>query len=155
MAVSPIPAGHHTVTPHLVIKGAAQAIEFYKKAFGAQEINRVPGPEGKLLHAEIKIGDSFVYLADEVPDWGIVGPADGKSPVVLHLYVPDTDKAFAQAISAGGTAVMPPMDAFWGDRYAKLTDPFGHHWSIATHMKDLTPEQMMEGMKQAMGESCQ
>ena len=149
-----IPDGHHTITPHLVIKGASDAIEFYKRAFGAEELSRMPmpGPDGqmKLGHAELQIGDSRLFLADEFPEYGSTGP-DGHSPVVLHLYVPDTDATFNRAVEAGATATMPPADMFWGDRYGKLVDPFGHHWSIATHLEDLTPEQMQERMAAAFG----
>jgi uncharacterized glyoxalase superfamily protein PhnB len=148
MAVKPIPDGHHSVTPHLIIKGANEAIEFYKKAFGAQEVLRMPGPDGNLMHAEVKIGDSHVFLAEENPQWGALGPRE-TSPVTIHLYVEDVDKVYAQALAAGATSPMPVMDMFWGDRYGKVVDPFGHHWSIATHKQDLSPEQMMEGMKHA------
>jgi uncharacterized glyoxalase superfamily protein PhnB len=151
MAVRPIPEGSHTVTPHLIVKGASDAIEFYKKAFGATEVLRMPGPGGALMHAEVKIGDSVVFLADEAPDWGAFGPGES-SPVTIHLYVEDVDKVFAQAVAAGAKAAMPVMDMFWGDRYGKVVDPFGHHWSIATHTQDLTPEQMAEGMKAAFSE---
>jgi PhnB protein len=144
----PIPVGHHAITPHLVIKGASEAIEFYKKAFGAVENSRMPGPGGKLMHAQITIGDSPLMLVDEMPDWNCLGPKALKgSPVTIHLYVTDADATYAKAIAAGATAKMPPQDMFWGDRYGQVTDPFGHEWSIATHQRDLTPEQMMEGMK--------
>lgn len=139
-AKSPIPEGLHTVTPHLVVRNAAQAIEFYKNAFGAQERSRFEMPGGTIGHAELKIGDSVIFLADEMP-----GPAGAQSPqtagtstCTLNIYVEDTDKLFEQAINAGGKSVMPPADMFWGDRYATLTDPFGHVWSIATHKEDLT-----------------
>ena len=152
----PIPAGHHTITPHLVIKGAPEAIAFYIKAFGAEELCRMPmpGPDGtmKIGHAELKIGDSRLFLADEFPDYGSVGPQGPSSPVVIHLYVEDADAAFNQAVAAGATVTMPVMDMFWGDRYGKLVDPFGHHWSIAEHLEDLTPEQMMERMAAAMSQ---
>ena len=152
MAVKPIPDGFHTITPHLIIKGAAEAIEFYKKAFGAEEIMRMPSPDGKLMHAEIKIGDSRLMLADEFPDWGKVGPQSiGGSPVVVHLYVKDCDAAFNQAVEAGAKPTMPPADMFWGDRYGALEDPYGHHWSVATHTQDLTPEQIAEAAGKAMG----
>jgi uncharacterized glyoxalase superfamily protein PhnB len=145
----PIPAGHHAITPHLVIKGASEAIEFYKRAFGAEELCRMPfpGPDGrvKLGHAALQIGDSKIFLADEFPDYGSVGP-DGSSPVTIHLYVTDADAAFARAVEAGATVAMPLEDMFWGDRFGKLVDPFGHHWSIAEHLEDLTPEQMQERM---------
>ncbi|MRW89390.1 VOC family protein [Duganella sp. FT80W] len=147
--VQPIPEDMHTVTPHLVCEGAAAAIEFYKKAFNAVELMRLPGPNGRVMHAGIKIGDSTIMLADDFPEYGGLGPKALKgSPVTLHLYVLDTDAAFQQAVDAGASVRMPPADMFWGDRYAQVTDPFGHHWSIATHIKDLTPEEMMAAMQQ-------
>jgi uncharacterized glyoxalase superfamily protein PhnB len=149
----PIPTGHHTVTPHLIIKGASEAIEFYKRAFGATELSRMPfpGPDGqvKLGHAELQIGDSRLMLSDEFPQQGNVGPG-ATSPVTLHLYVTDADSAFARAVEAGAKVTMPLADMFWGDRYGRLADPFGHHWSIAEHLEDLTPEQMNERMAAAM-----
>lgn len=145
--VKPIPEGFRTVTPHLVVNDAAQAIEFYKKAFGAKERSRSPGPGGKLMHAEIKIGDSIMMLVDEFP--GMKGPkALGGCPTTMHLYVEDADAAFKRAVDAGATATMPVMEAFWGDAYGKLTDPFGHEWSIATHKQDLTPEQVQKGAEE-------
>jgi uncharacterized glyoxalase superfamily protein PhnB len=155
---NPIPDGYHTITPHLVIKGAAEAIEFYKQAFGAEELCRMPMPgangQVKLGHAELQIGDSRLFLADEFPDYGSVGP-NGSSPVSIHLYVTDADAVFDQAVAAGATVSMPLADQFWGDRYGKLIDPFGHHWSIATHLEDPTPEQMKERMAAAFGgEPC-
>ncbi len=152
--VNPIPEDMHTVTPHLVCAGAAEAIEFYKKAFGAVEGGRMPGADGKLMHAMVRIGDSTVMLVDEFPQWGCFGPKSLKgSPVTLHLYVKDVDAAFAKAIDAGATATMPPQDMFWGDRYGVLQDPFGHNWSIATHVRDVSPEEMqkaaMEGCVEA------
>jgi uncharacterized glyoxalase superfamily protein PhnB len=151
-----IPTGTHTVTPHLVCKGAAAAIEFYKKAFGAEELMRLPGPDGGLMHGCVKIGDSRVMLVDENPAWNIKGPtALGGTPVTIHLSVQDADKAFAQAVAAGATAVMPCADMFWGDRYGMVRDPFGHTWSIAHHQYDLTPAEIGEAMKGACGgESC-
>jgi uncharacterized glyoxalase superfamily protein PhnB len=153
-----IPEGFHTITPHLVIKGASEAIEFYKRAFGAEEICRMPMPgkdgQMKVGHAELKIGDSILFLADEFPDYGSFGPGES-SPVNLHLYVTDVDASFARAVEAGAKATMPVADMFWGDRYGKLVDPFGHDWSLATHKEDLTPEQMQERMEAAMaGQSC-
>ena len=128
----PIPVGHHTITPHLIIKGASEAIEFYKRALGATELSRMPfpSPDGqvKLGHAELQIGDSRLFLADEFPQQGGFGPGTN-SPVTLHLYLTDVDAAFARAVEAGAKAVMPPVDMFWGDRYCRLIDPFGHHWS--------------------------
>ncbi len=154
----PIPAGNHAITPHLVIKGAAEAIDFYKRAFGAEELSRMPfpAPDGstRLGHAELRIGDSKLMLADEFPEYGSVGP-DGNSAVTIHLNVTDADAAFARATEAGATVTMPLADMFWGDRYGKVVDPFGHHWSIAEHLEDLSPEQMMERMAACTGASCE
>ena len=151
MTVKAIPEGMRTVTPHLVCEGAADAIEFYKKAFNAVENARMPGPNGKIMHAQIRIGDSNIMLVDDFPEQGCVGPKHLKgTPVTLHLYVEDVDASYKQAIDAGATARMPPADMFWGDRYGVLIDPFGHSWSIATHKRDLTPEQMQQGMKEMM-----
>lgn len=148
----PIPAGMHSVTPHLVCAGAADAIEFYKKAFNAVETARLPGPDGKLMHAAVRIGDSMVMLTDESPDWGCFGPRSLKgSPVTIHLYVDDVDAVVDQAVKAGGKIIMPVEDMFWGDRYGKLEDPFGHHWSVATHLREVTPEEMKEAMAQMCG----
>ena len=150
--VQPVPDGMHTVTPHLVCAGAADAIEFYKKAFNAVELGRVPGPQGKLLHALIRIGDSVVMLVDEFPDWKSFGPKSLKgSPVTIHLYVPDVETFFKQAVTAGAKVAMPLEDMFWGDRYGKLEDPFGHHWSVATHVRDVKPEELREAAKKACG----
>ena len=147
-----IPDGHRTITPSLVVKGASEAIAFYKRAFGAEELCRMPmpGPDGqvKVGHAELQIGDSRLFLSDEFPEHGSTGP-QGSSPVPIHLYVPDVDAVYGRAVEAGATATMPVADMFWGDRYAKLVDPFGHQWSIATHLEDLTPEQMHERMDAA------
>ena len=149
--VDAIPEGMHSVTPHLVCEGAAAAIEFYKKAFSAVETARMPGPNNRLMHAAVRIGDSTIMLADDFPEYGGLGPKALKgSPVTLHLYVNDADAVFAQAVAAGATVKMPLADMFWGDRYGQVTDPFGHHWSIATHVKDMTPEEMNEAMKQQM-----
>ncbi len=148
----PIPAGMHSVTPHLVCAGAADAIEFYKKAFNAVETARLPGPDGKLMHAAVRIGDSMVMLTDESPDWGCFGPRSlNGSPVTIHLYVDDVDAVVDQAVKAGGKIIMPVEDMFWGDRYGKLEDPFGHHWSVATHLREVTPEEMKEAMAQMCG----
>jgi PhnB protein len=138
-----IPEGTHTVTPHLVVKGAAKAIDFYKAAFGATELYRMSGPGGGIAHAEIQIADSRVYIADEFPGGPVRSP-QGSTAVVLHVYVPDADATCARALSAGATVVMPLMDAFWGDRYGQVRDPFGHVWSLATHKKDLSPEEMQK-----------
>ena len=150
--VKPIPEGMHAVTPHLVCAGAADAIEFYKKAFNAVEMGRMPGPEGKLVHALIRIGDSSVMLVDEFPDWGSFGPKSLKgSPVTIHLYVEDVDATVQRAVAAGAKVTMPVDDTFWGDRYGKLEDPFGHHWSVATHVRDVSPEEMQRAAQKACG----
>jgi PhnB protein len=142
-AVKPIPDGMHTVTPYLVCSPAADAIAFYVRAFGATEMLRVPGPDGKLLHASLRIGDSMIMLNDEFPEMGALGPkARGGSSVTIHLFVNDADASFARAITAGATVKMPLADMFWGDRYGLLEDPFGHSWSVATHLRDLTPEEI-------------
>ena len=147
----PIPEGWHSLTPHLICAGASEAIAFYAQAFGAVEISRLAGPDGKLMNAQIRIGDSNLMLVDEMPQWGALGPtARGGTPVTLHLYVEQVDAAYAQAVAAGATPVMPPQDMFWGDRYGQVRDPFGHLWSLATHQRDLTPEQIRAGMAQAM-----
>lgn len=143
--VKPIPDGMHTVTPHLVCAGAADAIEFYKKAFNATEVGRIAGPQGKLIHAMIRIGDSAVMLVDEFPDWCSLGPKSLKgSPVTIHLYVEDVDAFVKRAVAAGARITMPIDDMFWGDRYGKLEDPFGHHWSVAAHIRDVSPEEMRQ-----------
>jgi len=142
----PIPEGFHTVTPHLVVKNGHEAIELYKRAFGAEELSRSPGPDGTgVMHASLKIGNSVIMLNDEFPDWGVKGPQSiGGSPVTLHLYVEDVDTWYKRAVDAGASETMPVMDAFWGARYGKLTDPYGHRWSIATHKEDVTPEQLQQ-----------
>ena len=151
-AKQPIPDGFHTVTPHLIMKDAAGALEFYKKAFGAEETSRMPGPDGKVMHAELKIGDSMLMIADEFPDMGSSGPKSiGGSPVTLHIYVDDVDALFDRAVKAGGKVTMPLADMFWGDRYGRLEDPFGHQWSIGTHTEDLTPEEIGQRAAVAMG----
>jgi PhnB protein len=153
--VSPVPKGYHTVTPYLVCRGAADAIEFYKKAFGAKEKMRMPMPDGKIGHAEIKIGDSHVMLGDEHPEMGASAPQTvGGTPVAVFLYVPNVDKIFAQAVAAGATVDMPLADMFWGDRYGKLSDPFGHKWALATHIEDLSPKQMAKRSAEAMAQTA-
>ena len=147
--VKPIPDGMRTVTPHLVCAGAAEAIEFYKKAFGAVEGGRLAGPQGKIAHAMIRIGDSAVMLVDEFPDMGALSPQSLKgSPVTIHLYVDNVDATVERAVKAGAKVTMPVADMFWGDRYGQLVDPFGHRWSVATHTREVS----MEEMKQAMQE---
>ena len=148
-AVKPIPDGMHSLTPHLVCADASAAIDFYRRAFGAEETARLPGPGGRLMHAAVRIGDSTLMLADEMPEWGSLGPKALKgSPVVIHLYVADVDAAVAKAVAAGAKVTMPVADMFWGDRYGQLEDPFGHRWSVATHTRDVTPDEMKQAMAQ-------
>jgi PhnB protein len=149
--VKKIPDDMHVVTPHLVCAGAAQAIEFYKKAFGATEEARLPGPDGKLMHALIRINGAAVMLVDEMPQWGALGPKALKgSPVTLHLYVDDVDAFVKRAVGAGAKVTMEVADMFWGDRYGKIEDPFGHSWSVATHVRDVSPEEAQKAMQQMM-----
>lgn len=145
----PVPEGMHTVTPHLVIRGAAQAIEFYKQAFGAEELMCMTGPDGKsVTHAELRIGDSIIFLADEFPGMGCRAPESlGGTTTTLNLYVEDVDSAFELAVKAGAKVTMPVADMFWGDRYGMLTDPFGHAWAMATHKEDLTTQEIEERAK--------
>lgn len=146
--VKPIPEGMHTVTPHLVCAGAADAIEFYKRAFGAVQAARLPGPQGKLMHAMIRIGDSAVMLVDEFPEMGALSPQSLKgSPVTIHLYVEDVDATVARAVKAGAKVTMPVADQFWGDRYGQLVDPFGHRWSVGTHIRDVSMEEAQQAMQ--------
>lgn len=149
-ATTPIPPGMPSITPHLVCADAAAAITFYQRAFGAIELVRVPAPDGRIMHAMLRIGDSPLMLCDECPEYGAVGPLALKgSPVTIHLYVADVDAAVARAIDAGARVTLPVADMFWGDRYGKLEDPFGHHWSIATHLRDLTPDEIAAAAAQA------
>ncbi len=146
-SVNPIPPGMHTVTPHLVCAGAAAAIEFYKEAFGAVEVTRLAGPDGKLMHAMLRIGDSAIMLVDEFPEMHALGPkALGGSAVTIHLSVPDADASFKRATAAGATPRMPVTEMFWGARYGFVQDPFGHLWSMATQVRNLTPEQIAAAM---------
>ncbi len=150
--VKPIPEGMHTVTPHLVCAGAAEAIVFYKKAFNAVEITRIPGQQGKLIHAHIRIGDSSVMLIDEFPEWNSFGPKALKgSSVTIHLYVEDADAFVKRAVEAGAKIIMPLDDMFWGDRYGVIEDPFGHRWSVATHIRDVSPEELIKGAQLSCG----
>jgi len=151
-----VPEGFSTVTPHLNVRDAAQALEFYKKAFGAKETVRMLGPGGKILHAEIKIGDSHIFLADEMPEWGSRSPLTiGGTATALCLYVEDADAVFNQAVAAGAQVKMPLADQFWGDRYGKLADPYGHEWAVATHLEDLTPAEMERRREVAMAQMAQ
>ncbi len=153
MSVKAIPDGYHSLTPYLTCRDAARAIEFYQQAFGAtlKGGGVMKDPDGKVMHAELRIGDSILMLADEFPAFGSVSPqAIGGSASGLHIYVEDVDSAFDRAVKAGAIVEMPVADMFWGDRYGKLKDPFGHKWSIATHTADLSMEEMKHGMEEAM-----
>lgn len=153
--VKPIPDGMHSLTPYLICANAADAIAFYTKAFNAVEQVRLPGPGGKVMHASLKIGDSVLMLTDEWPEHRSFGPKTlNGSPVTIHLYVEDVDASFKQAVEAGATVTMPVSDMFWGDRYGQIQDPFGHNWSLATHKRDLTPEQIQQGMLD-MNKACE
>ncbi len=153
MAVKPIPEGYHSVTPYLAVEDANKAIEFYKEAFGAEELMRMPGPEGKIAHAEIQIGDSKLMLSDPFEQSSVRPPAERGGPTAsIFLYLEDVDATFEQATDAGATVTMPLEDMFWGDRFGSVTDPFGHVWSMATHKEDLTEEEMAERSKAAMAE---
>jgi PhnB protein len=150
-SVKPIPEGYHSVTPYLIVSDGAGAIEFYKKAFGASELMRMPAPGGRVGHAELKIGDSRIMLADEFPDMGARSPkAFGGSPVSLHLYVADVDAVAKRALAAGATELRPVKDQFYGDRLGSVTDPFGHVWHISTHKEDLSPEELKRRAAKAM-----
>lgn len=149
--VSPIPAGHEGLIPHLTCSPAADALEFYKKAFGAEEVHRMPGPDGRLMHAAMRIEGKFVFLADDFPEYcggKSQSPTSlGGSPVTIHRYVKDTDAAIQRAEKAGAMVLMPASDMFWGDRYGLVKDPFGHNWAFATHIKDMTGPEMMAASK--------
>jgi uncharacterized glyoxalase superfamily protein PhnB len=150
-AIKAVPEGMHTITPHLVCANASAAIAFYRQAFDAEELMRLPMPDGKIGHAMLRIGDSMLMLADEFPHWESHSPATLRgSPVTIHLSVPDVDGCFEQAVAAGAAVRMEPADTFWGDRYGVLVDPFGHHWSIATRVREVSVEQMREAMRQAL-----
>lgn len=148
MSVKPIPDGYHNLTPYMTVRDAARAIEFYKQAFGAVEKGVMHGPDGKVMHAELRIGDSIFMLADEFPQYGSLSPqSTGGSGMGLHIYTEDVDSAFDRAVKAGATVEMPVSEMFWGDRYGKLADPFGHKWSIATHKRDMSADDMAQEMK--------
>ncbi len=147
MAVQPIPDGYHTVTPYLIVKDAAAALDFYQRALGAMERVRMPGPEGKIMHAEIQVGDSMIMLADEFPGMGAVSPQTiGGTAVGLCLYIKDVDARFQQAVAAGAKVERPLQNQFYGDRSGTIIDPFGHKWTLATHVEDVTPEEMQRRM---------
>jgi PhnB protein len=151
MPAKPIPEGYHTLTPYLAVDDAVQAIEFYKRALGARERARMPTPEGKIGHAELEIGDSVVMLSDPFPQSSCKPPKElGGTSVGVFLYVEDVDAAVQQAVDAGATVTMPVDDMFWGDRFGKIADPFGHEWQIATHKEDVPPDEMAERAKEAM-----
>ena len=136
------------MSPHLVCRDAAKAIDFYKKAFGAEEMMRLPGQDGKLMHASLRIFESSVMLVDEAPQWGALSPQSlNGSPVTIHIFVENVDKAISRAADAGGKVTMPPADMFWGDRYGVVQDPYGHNWSFATHLKDMTQDEIQEAFK--------
>ena len=142
-----IPQGMHTVTPHLVCAGATEAIDFYKRAFDAAELSRLSGPSGSIMHASIRIGDSVIMLAEEMEDCGALGPNALKgSPVTIHLYVDDVDRFVERAVQEGAVLTLAPHDTFWGDRYGRIRDPFGHQWSVATHVRDMTHEEIDQAM---------
>jgi len=148
--VNPKPAHLHTVTPYLTIKDAHEAVQFYKKALGATEIMSMPGPDGKVMHAEIKIGDSIIMIGEECPQRDALGPLSrGGATGSLMVYFDHVDAAFDQAVKAGCSVMMPLSDMFWGDRYGVVTDPFGHRWSMATHIEDVSPEEMMKRQEKA------
>jgi PhnB protein len=153
MATKPIPEGYHSMTPYLAFDNAAEAIEFYKRAFGAKERMRMEAPGGKIGHAQLEIGDSVVMLSDTFPQSTTKSPKElGGTTAGVFMYVEDVDAAFKQAVDAGATAQMEPQDMFWGDRFGSLSDPFGHNWSLATHVEDVPPEEMAERGKAAMAE---
>ncbi|MBZ5617906.1 MAG: VOC family protein [Acidobacteriia bacterium] len=154
--VKPIPQGYRSVTPYLTLTDAARALDFYKRAFGAQEVMRMDGPDGKVGHAEIKIGDSMIMLGDEMPGTGAQSPQSlGGTTAGILLYVENADAVFNQAVSAGAQVETPLADMFWGDRYGKLKDPFGHSWSVATHKEDVAPAEMTRRMQEAMAKMRQ
>jgi PhnB protein len=152
--IKEIPKGFHTVTPYLTVSDCARAIDFYRRAFGAEELFRLDGPDGKVAHAEIKIGDSIIMLSDEMPGWGRSPQSLGGTAVDIMLYVEDVDRIFKQAVAAGAKVTMPVDDMFWGDRYGRVTDPFGHSWSLATHKEDVPPEELRKRAQAAMAKTA-
>jgi PhnB protein len=145
-----IPKGFHTVTPYLTLTDSARAMDFYKRAFGAEELLRLDGPDGKVAHAEMKIGDSLIMLCDEMPGWSRSPESLGGTAVNILLYVKDVDQIFYRAVAAGAKVAMPLSDMFWGDRYAQVTDPFGHSWSLATHKEDVPLKELRKRTKATM-----
>lgn len=154
--VKAIPQGFHTLTPHLIVRNAKEALDFYQKAFNAEVSNVAFMPDGRIMHASLKIGDSQLMLNDEMPEFGALSPLSlNGSPVTIHIYTENVDDAFNRAVSAGAKVSMPLMDQFWGDRYGLVTDPYGHKWSLASHVKDLSPEEIQQGMEDAMAKMPQ
>lgn len=154
--VKSIPEGMENLMPHLVCADASAAIDFYKKAFDAVELVRMPMPDGRLMHAQLQIGHSILMLHDEMPEWGALGPkARGGASVTIHRFVADVDAAVAKAVAAGAELKMPVGDMFWGDRYGVVVDPFGHAWSLATHIKDMTPDEMVQAGQEAMAQMAE
>jgi len=149
--VKAVPPGFHTLTPHLTVRNAEQALEFYKNAFGAEVLHVAHMPDGKVMHAALRIGDSMVMLNDEFPDHGALSPlSTGGTSVTIHIYTDNVDTAFNRAVSAGAQVKMPLADQFWGDRYGVVADPFGHKWSLGAHIKDMSAEEMQREMARAM-----
>jgi PhnB protein len=147
----PIPPGFHALTPHITVRNAERAIDFYKSAFGAELLQMVKTPDGRVMHASLKINDSIMMLNDEFPEWGTLSPlSTAGSGVIIHFYTDNVDEAFSRAVSAGAEVKMPLMDQFWGSRYGVVADPYGHAWSLAQHIKDPSPEEMQGGMDQAI-----
>jgi len=152
MAVSAVPAGFHTVTPGLTCKNAAEAIDFYKKALGAVEVMRMASPDGRIMHAELKVGNSHVFLGDAWPGMTAAPTPNAAPSQSLYLYLENVDAAYEQAVAAGATGAMPVADMFWGDRMAKVIDPYGHHWTLATHVEDVAPDEMDRRSKEWMSQ---
>ncbi len=149
--VKAVPTGFHTLTPHLTVRDADKALEFYKNAFGAEVLHVARMPDGKVMHAALRVGDSMLMLNEEFPEYGGLSPLSvGGTGVTIHIYTEDVDTAFNRAVSAGAQVKMPLMDQFWGDRYGLIADPFGHKWSIAAHTKDMSPEEMQRAQHEAM-----
>ncbi|QYF95441.1 VOC family protein [Massilia sp. PAMC28688] len=153
--VKPIPEDMHSLTPYLICAGASDAMEWYKRAFDAVDCGRLAGPDGKLMHGMVRIGDSALMLSDENPEWGAIGPKSlPSSPVTIHLYVENVDDTYARAVKEGAVSKMPPADMFWGDRFCNIVDPFGHSWSIATHIREVSPEEMQAAAKMGCSEAA-